>query len=612
MSTEGENTLPRTLAELRAARLKHFRFCFAEAEHVIPSVSQPVVSSAPEHASPSAPQPSASEHASTSAPQPSAPEHEQAALVKELHGIYMATWPVCVEMAQALRGISDLSRFKDLSFKDLKQKLLSYYPFSNIQIRRVDAYLNPKPQVTVISSSSTSAPEDDDLPVVISSSSTSAPEDDDLPMVGNGVDVSHENEALPLVSVSGSGRSKRRRIVSMVTSQSVPLQLSNADFRSLDAVKSALKDCNASCHPVCRSSAGKYVRFCCSFASSSVPCPLNISGSWGSDGLINLSPSTYVAGICFNRKCSSCAEDLVFFASCENGHRFCLECFDHTVKSAVRTNKASFVASDCNVFCTFCAPASIIDIQTHSNSLTKETWQFYLEACSEKAVLSEQRIWQARDLNNARSEPPDAIAFVGDLICRMCPSCKRYMSDDFDGCLALKCGRTVGGAGAGCGANICAYCSGVFASEMDVHQHLKTCMFNPAPNEGIYPTEGCYLNTMWDIRRERVWLYVMETLPDRIPSIWINIAKQHPELKLTPDWLENRAKCCAIAQEFDMAPAEFGKLAPQYLRCISSLKEIFTDADDEERLWRACIINKGSFGGAVTTLIDNPPPPPPP
>ena len=104
--------------------------------------------------------------------------------------MYMATWPVCVEMAQALRGISDLSRFKDLSFKDLKQKLVSYYPFSNIQIRRVDAYLNLKPQVTVISSSSTSAHEDDDLPMVGNVTA------------GNGVVVSYENEALPLVSVS--------------------------------------------------------------------------------------------------------------------------------------------------------------------------------------------------------------------------------------------------------------------------------------------------------------------------------------------------------------------------------------------------------------------------
>ena len=577
----------------------------AEPEHAPPSAAEPepVVSPAPVHVSPSAAvsaEPvvsSAPVHASSSAavtdePASSSPhELEQGALARELHNIYMASWPVCVEMAQALRGISDLSCFKGLSFQDLKQTLLTYYDFSNIQIRRVDAYLNPAPEVTVVSSSSTS------------NSVFDVPSSDD-------VRSSDDSDDIPLVSVSvrrATKASSKRSRLSSTSAPILPIALSSANFSCPDDVKRALKIGNPSCHPGIRSSAGKYIRFHCKHRTSAVlPCHLNISGSQV-DGVVTLSPATYIPGICCCRICTSCDEDLVFFASCENGHRLCLECFDHLVRSQVRTNKANFIAANCVVFCQYCDPVSELDIQTHSNSLTKETWQYYLDACSERAVICEQQIWQAREATTTTQTKAttDDLAFVGDLICRMCPTCKRYMSDDFDGCVALKCGRTVG-SGAGCGADICAYCSGVFSCELDVHQHQKTCMFNPNPGD-IHPDEDYFKKTIWDIRRERVWLHVMENLPNRIPSIWINIANEHPELKLTPAWLEERSKCVTIAEEFAIGLAEFAKLIPQYLKCIKSLKDVFgTDEGDEQRLWRACIINKGNIETAVSTLIDNP------
>lgn len=266
------------------------------------------------------------------------------------------------------------------------------------------------------------------------------------------------------------------------------------------------------------------------------------------------------------------------------------------------------MASNCEVFCRFCTPASIIDIQAHSNSITKDTWQHYLDACSEGAVVSEQKKWEAR-VKETPATPlePDDLAFLADLIVRKCPTCNRYMSDDFDGCVSLKCGRTTHSAGAGCGANICAYCSVAFPSEFDVHQHVKTCVNNPDPQGYIYPTADYFVTTVWEIRRERVWSHVLHNLPHRIPTIWSAIAKEHPELKLTSAWLAQREKYLEIAAEFAIATADFATLVPQYLKCISALKEIFGGDEDEneQKLWRACIINNGNYEKTVRTLIDN-------
>ena len=393
--------------------------------------------------------------------------------------------------------------------------------------------------------------------------------------------------------------------------ESLPIQLQTADYPTTDAVKAALKDCNSLCHPVCRSSSGIYMRFSCKHATGSIPCRLNISAS-RRDGCIRLSPNTYVAGSCNNRICVNCGGDLTFFASCPNNHHFCLECFDYMVDSQVRSEKASFIALRCEVFCRYCVPASIIDIQTHSNSLKKSTWQLYLEACSEMAVVSEQKRWEGRTLTTPADPDPDGLAFVQDLVVRKCPTCNRLMADDFEGCVALQCGRTSYAyrlEGAGCGADICAYCSEAFPSEHDVHQHVKTCVANPVRNPGgdIYPAAEYFKTAIWQIRRERVWFHVLQHLQDRVPTIWSAIAEKYPELNLTSDWLEQRAKYLTMASEFAITTADFAKLVPQYLRCINALKEIFGADDDEKEqmLWRACIINKGNYEKTVHTIIHN-------
>jgi hypothetical protein len=64
-------------------------------------------------------------------------------------------------------------------------------------------------------------------------------------------------------------------------------------------------------------------------------------------------------------------------------------------------------------------------MHTHCHSLTKQTWQHYLEACSESAVVSEQKKWEARV---STTPVTDELAFVGDLIARKCPTCNRYMA----------------------------------------------------------------------------------------------------------------------------------------------------------------------------------------
>ena len=600
MNDVSETSVPLSAAELRAIRLRYFmpQASSAGAGPLPDLPSDTTGTSAPATApEPSAPEPSAPETSSSapepssSAPEPSAPETAQAALTKKLHDIYMASYPVCVQMGHAFvqKGVSELSHFRGIGLKDLEQKLCEFYPFSGIQVKRVHAHLNPSeyselylsalaPQVVVISS-----------PASTSDASVPANQvsDDDIPL------VSFPEPRRP---------SKRRRTT--ISLDNLPIQLQTADFPTPDAIKSALKGCNSSCHPVCRSSSGKYIRFSCKNSTSSLSCPLNVSAA-RRDGCITLSPHTYVAGNCNNRICVNCHDDLTFFATCPNNHRFCLECFDYLVDSQVRSDRVSFIASNCEVFCRFCAPASIIDIQTHSNSLKKTTWQHYLEACSEGAVISEQKRWEGRMLTTPAD--PDDLAFVADLVVRKCPTCNRLMADDFDGCVALKCGRTSYAYGAGCGAHICAYCSEAFLSEHDVHQHVKTCVTNPNPGGDIYPTAHYFNAAMWQIRRERVWLHVLENLPDRVPTIWSAIAKKHPELKFTSDWLEQRAKCLNIAEEFAIATADFAKLLPQYSQCINALKEIFGGDDDEteQGLWRACIINKGNYEKTVRTIIDN-------
>ena len=387
-----------------------------------------------------------------------------------------------------------------------------------------------------------------------------------------------------------------------------------SEFSSSDLVKQALKAYNPSCVPLLRSSQGKYIRFGCKHGSSSIPCPLNVSGVRNGNS-VKLSPSTYTAGDCSNRICTNCQENCSIklrgclvpcsFVPCPNNHRFCLECFDHIVLSQVRTDKPSFLASQCRVLCKFCVPDSVFDIQAHCKCLPKATWEFYLEALSESAVIAEQEKWQQKKSNEESGASDTDISFVGDLVCRICPSCKRYMADDFEGCLALKCGRLVGATG-GCGAEFCAYCDAVFASEIEVHQHLRHCDFNPRPGE-IFPGRD-YKQIVWQRRRERVWYHVVCNAADQIPNIWSKIAHGYPELDMTPEWLAQRTKWLEIAAEFQLSTAEFAALVPKYTYCFHALMDMgfgHGSGHDEESLLRAIILNKGDHSKSVLTLLDN-------
>lgn len=405
-------------AELRAVRLRYFMPQASSAESDTTGTSAPAAPS------------------SSSAPEPLVSELAESALSKELHDMYMASHPVCVQMGHAFvqKGVSELSQFRGLGLQDLEQKLCEVYAFSKIQVKRMHAHLNPSeyselflsslaPKVVVISSPDSTS----DAPQVVHL---------DSPALTSDANQLPQNEDdIPMVSAPERRPSKKRRRTTMFL-ESLPIQLQTADYPTTDAVKAALKDCNSLCHPVCRSSSGIYMRFSCKHATGSIPCPLNISAS-RRDGCIRLSPNTYVAGSCNNRIFANCGGDLTFFASCPNNHHFCLECFDYMVDSQVRSEKASFIALRCEVFCRYCVPASIIDIQTHSNSLKKSTWQLYLEACSEMAVVSEQRRWEGRTLTTPADPDPDGLAFVQDLVVRKCPTCKRLMADDFEGCVAL-------------------------------------------------------------------------------------------------------------------------------------------------------------------------------
>jgi hypothetical protein len=390
---------------------------------------------------------------------------------------------------------------------------------------------------------------------------------------------------------------KRRRIVRPPHPTTFPSSLPT-QFYSPDAVKQALKEINSACIPVLRSSSGKYVRFSCRHASSSFPCPLNVSGSRAGN-IINLSPNTYIAGDCNERICSQCKEDLVTtcHVPCPNNHRFCLECFDHIVVSQVRTDKASFITTKCEVLCQYCSPASVFDMQAHIKCVKKETWQHYIDAHTECAVIAEQQRLQSDRQTNDMD--PD-LAFVPPLISRMCPNCKCVMAEDFDGCLSLKCGRFRGGAGPGCGQEFCGYCSEVFESEIDVHHHLQVCVWNPRPGS-VFPSHD-YKDIVWQLRRERVWHHVMSKAAHKIPSIWDKIANAYPELALSSEWLAKRAQWLKIAAEFRTSVDEFAALIPKYSRCVAVLQDMGFDLG-EESLLRAAIVNMGDPQKAVVTLF---------
>jgi hypothetical protein len=375
-----------------------------------------------------------------------------------------------------------------------------------------------------------------------------------------------------------------------------------AEYSSVDAVKQALKEKNAACIPRLRSTSGKYVRFSCKHSTSSLQCFLNMSGCRVGSG-IRLNASTYVPGDCDNRVCTQCQEVLTTSAqvSCPNNHRFCLECFNHVVLTQVREDKACFIRLNCEVFCKFCSPHATFDMHPLIKCVEKSTWDIYIDARTEGAVVAEQQRLQAQ--RPVAVDPNEDIAFVANLVCRWCPNCKQLMADDFSGCLSLQCGRVEGHAGGGCGTEFCAYCSEAFASEMLVHQHLDTCAWNPRPGH-VFPKDD-YKAVVWNIRRYRVWYHVMCNCADKIPAIWNKIASNYSDLHLTTEWVDERERWFNFASEFAMKIADFYALVPRIIRCISTLQDMGFSDDGNDKLFRASIICKADPQQACLTLLAN-------
>jgi len=415
-------------------------------------------------------------------------------------------------------------------------------------------------------------------------------------------------------------------------------------------VKRILKTHNTDCIPRVRGSSKLYIRFNC----KTQDCTLNVSGKVV-DGLIQLNEATYKPGTCkpkpqtlvkplrnpteqtpqpqtlvkplpnpteqppnpteqppqppLTERCMQC-NDLLPASSvhCSGVHSFCDECFDQMVAVQVKgTDKVSFIAGNGVIWCKYCAPHSSINIQAYSSRLTPTTWRAFLNAVTESAVIEEQRRHEAMAMA-MDAKPPDELAFVADLIVSKCPGCSRMMSDDFDGCLALQCGRTVaGGAGLGCGMNLCAYCLQQCADETAVHDHLSSCIWNPRPNS-MFPRHD-HRQILLQVRRERVWYHVVATvyLQQQIPAIWTKIAGVYPELAITDEWLQLRNAWLEIAAEMQISFDDFAPLAPKYERCLHSVTDMgFVKQDiliTRDIAMRATLLAQGDPSQAAITLL---------
>ena len=240
-----------------------------------------------------------------------------------------------------------------------------------------------------------------------------------------------------------------------------------------------------------------------------------------------------------------------------------------------------------------------MNIQAYSSRVTPTTWRAFLDAVTESAVIEEQNRQEAL---HANSRPNDDLAFVAELIVSKCPACSRLMADDFDGCLALQCGCTIaGGAGLGCGQNLCAYCFQQCADETAVHDHLSSCIWNPRPNS-MFPRQD-HREILQQVRRQRVWYHVVATvvLQQQIPAIWTKIAGVYPELGITHEWLEERDAWLTIASEMQISFDDFAPLAPKYERCLLSVIDM--GFGSRESAMRATLLTKGDPSQAVLALL---------
>ena len=290
-------------------------------------------------------------------------------------------------------------------------------------------------------------------------------------------------------------------------------ELCSRSYSSVEAVKAAVGKINETCVVRLRSTCGRFLRLGCKVKG----CSLNVSGKRNAeDQSVVLTGSTYESGTCGRVVCSSCIEvvcNLVTCFRCSQGHRLCDDCFSQMVSCQVHgLCRAAFVAKGSVIVCRLCETGGFrapIDMHQNINRVHVVVWQQYLSAVTETAVIAEQkRVHPLLDVAalqvNKQPSPAEQIVIdVESLTLPCCSQCQAVLPD-FDGCLALVCGRTSHTDGLGCGAHLCGYCQQPFKDEWDVHRHLKDdCVMNPRPGD-MFPRADCKA-ILTSGARERVW-----------------------------------------------------------------------------------------------------------
>ena len=457
--------------------------------------------------------------------------------------------------------------------------------------------------------------------VVIASSAT----DDDLPLV----------DFQPAKPPKRPRGAPRPRSVKSPPPVSVECQeLCSPSYSSVEAVKAALVKVNESCVVRLRSTCGRFVRFGCKAKG----CSLNVSGKKiAQEQSLLLTASTYVNGTCSRVKCASCIEVLCHLVSCfrcSQGHHLCDECFSQMVSTQVLgLRKAAFMAKGSVINCYICETGGFsapINMHQNINRVHVDVWQQYLTAITETAVVAEQKRVQPLLVSKPPSHVEQILIDVASLTLPCCSQCQRTLPD-FDGCLALVCGRTSGNTGGddglGCGAHLCGYCQRSFADEWAVHRHLKDeCTLNPRPGV-MYPGQDVK-EILSSAARERVWYFSVKSVhvlhiscavnhfccrwhvmiraeTAQVDEVFSLVHEKWPELGLTEAWCATRLRWTVLCGEMNVDPLAFSSQLPLYMRCAAHCVSM---GFPEEAAMRASILQKGNVTQACIVLIENPAP----
>jgi hypothetical protein len=382
-------------------------------------------------------------------------------------------------------------------------------------------------------------------------------------------------------------------------------------FPDTDRAKEHLTSLNPLCVPRIRSSFGRTIRFGCKHHDKG--CTLNVNAARCNEGVrVPLNAPAYTTGSCGRVCCGVCLEiipNVVQALSCVKGHIYCDGCFSSLVEFQVcGAGRAAFLKSQHIISCT--CPESgnvcgaIFDIRQNSQRLQPVVWKRYLDAVTETAVVAEQQKFeQLKTMYKAATGPPSALqellAHVGTMVLPSCSQCQKVLPD-FDGCLALQCGRTVNAVGLGCGANLCALCQRQFQDERAVHEHLRNeCVWNPRAGD-MFPRNDTKL-IQYMAARERIWCHcILKCKVDEVMDAFTEIHKSWPELDMTPQWCDLRLAWSCLGSEMSLDPLQFSEQLPKYMRCAAHCVHM---GFAEEPSRRAAVLHKGDVTQACITLL---------